>query len=91
MAGGWNLKIYFSFCKENSWTLALNANLGRYNEVSWTNIQDLFESLYSLTQLLNIAMVEFSNFWDGCKNYTSQRGAMAFCMLTNPHRMANFY
>jgi len=40
--------------------------------------------------LLNMAMVGFSNYWGECKTCTSQCGTMKFCMLTDLQWINNF-
>jgi hypothetical protein len=46
--------------------------------------------IISLTELLNMEMMGFSNMWGGCKNFTSQRATMKR-VLMNFQRMDNFY
>jgi hypothetical protein len=50
--GRLNVRIHSLFCGDNSWTVAL-----RQMNWSWTYLQVLFESLFCLTQFLNMAMV----------------------------------
>jgi hypothetical protein len=60
-----------------------------YNERSWTCLQVLFESLSSLTEFLNMAMVDFQTSEMDAKNCTTQRGTLKFCKLANLQRMNN--
>jgi hypothetical protein len=56
MAGGFNLKLTFCFMETTHELLPLHKVL--YNERSWTNRFVLLESLFSLTELFNMVMVE---------------------------------
>jgi hypothetical protein len=61
-------------------------HLDKQSFVQW-KIMDiptiLFEYLFSRTDLLNMAMVGFSDYWGGSKTFTSQHGTIQFCMLTD--------
>jgi hypothetical protein len=61
MAGGNNLKFTFYVMETTHETLHLENKL-LYYERSWTYLKVLFELLFSLTELLNMATVGFSNF-----------------------------
>jgi hypothetical protein len=85
MAGSWSLKFTFCFMETTHELL----HLDKRSLVQWkimTYLKVLFESLFSLMELLNVAMVESSNFWGGCKTCTSQCGTTKFCMLTDLQR-----
>jgi hypothetical protein len=52
-----------------------------YSQRSCSCMQVLFELLFSLTELLNVAKLRHSNFWGGWKTCTSQCGTIEFYML----------
>jgi hypothetical protein len=84
MAGSWNLKCTYCFMG-NSWTIALRqTKFGTVKDHGRSYI--LFESLFSLMELFNMAKVGFSNLrW--CKNCTTHLGTLKFLMLTDLQRM----
>jgi hypothetical protein len=56
MAGGLSIKITFGF------VATTNEPLYLHKQSFATLLQALFESLFSLTHLFNMAMVRFSNY-----------------------------
>jgi hypothetical protein len=88
MVGGWNLKFTFSFSETTHGPLHLDNN-GWYNGRWWTYLQPLFKSLFSLTELLNKAMVGFSNSWDGAKLASVNVGAWHIFTLTDLQKTIN--
>jgi hypothetical protein len=57
-------------------------------EKSWTYVQVLLESLFSLTELWNMAVMGCEVRW--MQNVTSKRGTMKYCMLTDIQVVNNF-
>jgi hypothetical protein len=55
--GRFIFKIHILFHGDNSWIVALKTNEVWFSERSWTCLQVLFESLFSSTKILNMAIV----------------------------------
>jgi hypothetical protein len=60
MMGCWKLKWTYCLMETTHETLHLDKQIW-YNERQWTCLQVLFEYLFSLMDLMNMAMVGFSN------------------------------
>jgi hypothetical protein len=65
----------------DSWNLL---HLAKWSLV-WWKIADIpksvFDSIFSLMDVLKMVIMGFSVIWGGCEIYTSHCGAMKFCML----------